>query len=71
MSIISVRLPEDMLSELDRIAEETERDRTFHIRKAIESYLMDYDDLVTAEKRYLDPSDEIITGEELRRRLGL
>ena len=45
---VSVRLPEKLLKELDQIAQETERPRSFIIQKAVESYLEDQADLQIA-----------------------
>ena len=36
---LSVRTPDDLASKLSEIAEETERSKSFHIQKALESYL--------------------------------
>jgi len=45
---ISVRVPEKLVTELDDVAKETERSRSFHVQKAIEAYLEDYADLQIA-----------------------
>ena len=37
-TVVSVRLPEDLAEQLDGIARETERPRSFIIQKALESY---------------------------------
>jgi len=42
---ISVRLPKDLADQLDGIAKETERPRSFIIQKALESYIEDFADL--------------------------
>jgi predicted DNA-binding protein len=41
------------------------------IRKAIESYLAEQADYQIALDRMLDKDDEIISGSELRKRLGI
>jgi RHH-type transcriptional regulator, rel operon repressor / antitoxin RelB len=68
---ISVRLPKDLADQLDVIAKETERPRSFIIQKALESYIEDFADLQIALDRLHDKSDAIISGKELRRSLGL
>ena len=68
---LSVRLPEDMASQLDHIAGETERSRSFHIQKAIETYLEEYADLQIALDRLHNPADKLVSGKEMRKRLGL
>ena len=68
---ISVRLPKDLADQLDSIAKETERPRSFIIQKALESYIEDFADLQIALDRLHDKSDAIISGKELRESLGL
>ncbi len=68
---ISVRLPKSLADQLDGIAKETERPRSFIIQKALESYIEDFADLQIALDRLHDKSDAIISGKELRESLGL
>jgi RHH-type transcriptional regulator, rel operon repressor / antitoxin RelB len=68
---ISVRLPKDLADQLDVIAKETERPRSFIIQKALESYIEDFADLQIALDRLHDKSDVIISGKELRESLGV
>jgi RHH-type rel operon transcriptional repressor/antitoxin RelB len=68
---ISVRLPKDLADQLDGIAKETERPRSFIIQKALESYIEEFADLQIALDRLHDKSDAIISGRELRESLGL
>lgn len=68
---ISVRLPKHLADQLDGIAKETERPRSFIIQKALETYIEDFADLQIALDRLHDKSDPIISGKELRGALGL
>ena len=68
---ISIRIPDGLASQLDGIARETDRPRSYIVQKALESYLEDYADLQIALDRLHDGSDEVITGKELRKKLGL
>lgn len=68
---ISVRLPKELAEQLDCIAKETERPRSFIIQKALESYIEDFSDLQVALDRLHDKSDPIISGKEMRKSLGL
>jgi RHH-type rel operon transcriptional repressor/antitoxin RelB len=68
---ISVRLPKKLAEQLDDIAKETERPRSFIIQKALESYIEDFADLQIALDRLHDKSDPILSGRELRKSLGL
>mgnify|MGYP001221124459 FL=1 len=68
---VSIRLPEELTKNLDDIAKETERPRSFHIQKAIETYIEDFADLRIAIDRLRNPKDEVISSKELRKSLGL
>ena len=68
---VSIRIPESLAKQLDSVAEETERPRSFVIQKALESYLEDYADLQVAMDRLRDKADIIITSDAMRKSLGL
>ena len=68
---VSVRLPEEMTDALEILAKTTDRPKTYIIRKAIETYLQEYADYQVALDRLRDKDDSIISGKELRKRLGL
>jgi RHH-type transcriptional regulator, rel operon repressor / antitoxin RelB len=70
-STISLRLPDHLAGELENIAKETERSKSFHIQKAIELYLTERADLQIALDRLTDTSDTIISSRDLRKRFGL
>jgi len=68
---VSIRLPDTLAKELAHISEETERPKSFHIQKAIESYIEDFADVQVALDRLRDPKDAVISSAELRISLGL
>lgn len=68
---VSIRLPETLAKELDHIAEETERPRSFHVQKALETYIEDFADVQIALDRLRDPKDPVISSRDLRKSLGL
>ena len=68
---ISVRLPKELARQLDTIAKETERSRSFIIQKALESYVEDFADLQIALDRLRDTNDPVVSGKEMRKSLGL
>jgi RHH-type transcriptional regulator, rel operon repressor / antitoxin RelB len=68
---VSVRLPKVLAEQLDSIAKETERPRSYIIQKALESYIEDYADLQVALDRLHDKTDPVISGKDLRKSLGL
>ncbi len=69
-SAISLRLPEGTVKALDKLAKSTDRSKSFLIRKAVETYLAEYADYQIALDRLLDKDDAVISGGELRKRLG-
>lgn len=70
-TVISVRLPKELFDQVDSIAKETERPRSYIIQKALESYIDDYADLQVALDRLHDKTDPVVSGKELRKSLGL
>jgi RHH-type rel operon transcriptional repressor/antitoxin RelB len=68
---ISIRLPKALADQIDSIAKETERPRSYIIQKALESYIEDYADLQVALDRLHDKTDPVISGKDLRKDLGL
>jgi RHH-type rel operon transcriptional repressor/antitoxin RelB len=68
---ISVRLPDPVAEKLDRVAQETDRSRSFIVQKALEHYLEDFADLQIALDRLRDASDPALSSAEMRKSLGL
>jgi RHH-type transcriptional regulator, rel operon repressor / antitoxin RelB len=68
---ISIRLPEQLAIQLDTIAKETERPRSYIVQKALESYIDDYADLQVALDRLHDKTDPTMSSKEMRKSLGL
>jgi RHH-type rel operon transcriptional repressor/antitoxin RelB len=68
---ISIRIPDELAVRLTEIAEETERPKSFHVQKAIESYLSELADLQVALDRLHDATDPVISLKEMRKDLGL
>ncbi len=68
---ISVRIRDDLASKLSEISKETERPKSFHVQKAIEAYLSEIADLQIALDRSHDPSDPIVSLDNMRNNSGL
>ena len=68
---VSIRLPDGLAKQLEGVAKETDRPRSYIIQKAIESYLEDYADLQIAIDRLRDKTDPIVSSAEMRKSLGL
>jgi len=68
---ISVRVPDELAERLSEISRETERPKSFHIQKALETYLAELADLYVAYDRLHDTTDSVISIEEMRKELEL
>lgn len=68
---VSIRLPDIIAKELDHIAEETERPRSFHVQKALESYIEVFADVQIALDRLRDQKDPVVSSHEMRKSIGL
>lgn len=68
---MSVRLPEELMSALDRVAGAVDRPRSYLVRRAVEAYLEEYAEYQIALDRLRDKDDRVISGKELKKRLGL
>ena len=72
MSVLKAfRLPEALVAQLAKIAKETHRSEKFYVEEALRHYFGDYADAQIAKDRFNDPKSKIISGKELRRRLGV
>ena len=67
---VSLRLPENIATQLDEIANNIDRSKSYLIKKAIEQYLEEYVDYQIALDRLNDKDDEIISSKEMRKRLA-
>ena len=68
---IAVRLPDDLNTEQEKLAQEVDRKKSYIVRKATELYLQENADYVIAMERQRDMEDETISPDELRKRLGI
>ena len=68
---IPIRIPDELASKLSEITQETERTKSFHVQKALETYLAELADLQVAIDRLRDTSDPVISPEEMRKELEL
>ena len=68
---ISVRIPDNLALKLNEIAKETERPKSFHVQKALESYLDEIGELQIAMDRLHDTSDPVISIDDMRNDLEL
>ena len=67
---LAVRLPADLAAELDELARETGRSKSYYARKAIVEFLEDRADYLRAMAT-LEKGEPRLTLEEAKRALGL
>ena len=68
--MIAVRLPKELENELERVSKDTQRSKSYYIRKALEQFLEDRADYLSASAR-LEENNPRIPYEEIRKELGL
>lgn len=64
--VISIKLSDKIEEKLTEISKETEKAKSYHIQKAIEDYIVQFDDYQIALDRLNDSNDEIISAEEVK-----
>lgn len=67
---IAVRVPEEVVKRLDRLARKTKRTRTYYVREAILEHIQDLEDYYLELSRQED-NQPTIPFDEMERRLGL
>jgi RHH-type rel operon transcriptional repressor/antitoxin RelB len=67
---ISLRISEQLFSELEKIAQITDRSKSYLVKKAIEQYLKEYADYKIALDRLHDKDDKILSSQQMRKLLG-
>ncbi|HZS91561.1 MAG TPA: ribbon-helix-helix domain-containing protein [Chloroflexota bacterium] len=68
----SLRLPEDLIERFDRLAEATERTRSYHFQKALEAYIAEREWLVSTVRETLNEAaadTRRLTNDEVTARL--
>ena len=65
------RLPEPLVETLSKLAKETHRTEKYYVTEALRHYFEDYADAQIAKDRFEDPKTKIISGKELRAKLGV
>ncbi|HUW86464.1 MAG TPA: ribbon-helix-helix domain-containing protein [Methanoregula sp.] len=68
---ITVRVPDNLVDQLDELAVTLERSRAYLVKKAMEMYLSEYADYLIAFERLRDKDDDIISSQEMKNLLGI
>ena len=63
---VTAGVPDELVDALDAAAAQLKHSRAEIIRRALERYLEDFQDLKTAMERLLDPADPVLDWEEVR-----
>jgi RHH-type transcriptional regulator, rel operon repressor / antitoxin RelB len=74
MNMLTVRLPEDIESRLNVLADATNRPKSFYVREALKRHLEDIEDTYLAEsalEKFRASGEKAIPLVELERRLDL
>ena len=70
MPEVSLSLPGELAEAIEQIAEASDRPWRDVVIGALRDYVTDYAEAQEAMSRLQDDTDEVISAEELRRRLG-
>ncbi len=70
MSILSIRLPDDLDDRLEGLSSSLNRPKSYLIRKAIEIYLVEYAEYRMARDRLYDKHDPMLSSAALRKKFG-
>jgi RHH-type transcriptional regulator, rel operon repressor / antitoxin RelB len=68
--MLAVRIPKELEAQLDKVAKETHRSKSYYVRKALEKYLEDRADYLLAVAR-LEEKNPRISLDEALKELGL
>ena len=69
MTQITARIPDELARDIDAVAARLKRSRAQVVRRALEYYLEDFEDLRLGLERIQDPADPILDWEDVRREL--
>lgn len=69
--VLPVRLTPEMENELERLCRETQRPKSYFVRKALENFLEEESLYRIALERWENRDDSIITAKEIHERLGI
>ncbi len=71
MATLTLRVEDQLNRKLQQLAKETERPKSYFIKKALELYLQEYEDYQIALARQADKDDEILSMAQMRKALGV
>jgi len=69
--ILNIRLPDDISSRLDFLAERTKRPKSFYVKEILEQHLSEYEDAYLALDRLNDRNARYYSTEDVEKILDL
>lgn len=66
MSTVGLRISDTLEQQIDKLAKQLQRSKSFIIRKAVETYVNEYADYQIALERLHDKDDEIMSAGQMR-----
>lgn len=66
MSVVGLRIPDTLEQQIEKLAKQLQRSKSFIIRKAVETYVNEYADYQIALERLHDKDDEIMSASQMR-----
>ena len=71
MAVLTLRLDDQLERKLKRLSKETERPKSYFVKKALALYLDEYQDYETALARRADKDEGILTLAQMKKALGV
>jgi RHH-type rel operon transcriptional repressor/antitoxin RelB len=69
--VLNIRLPDDMATRLDALAEKTQRPKSFYVKEILTRYLGEYEDAYLALDRLNDKNARYHSTEDVEKALDL
>lgn len=66
---ISLSFDEELIEKIEKICKVNERTKSWFVKKAVENYLEELDDVEVALQRFMDSDSEFISENELKKNL--
>lgn len=67
----SIKIKEKLAKRVYKLSQDTQKDTSYHLNKALENYLDETDDILEALKRLNNKKDKVISSKDLRKSLGI
>ncbi|MDD5091621.1 MAG: DUF6290 family protein [Candidatus Wallbacteria bacterium] len=68
---VSIRLPDEITARLEKLAEKTDKSKSYYIRRILEEFLDEFEDAYTALERLNDKHATFLSTDEVKKSLGV